>query len=202
MALTHDEDEQEPSQRKNLRRAYLHVSQVALTRDTVNILQWTQPGAGKRVPFSLSSRFILQLILVIHLGSHNTRRLYGEQEQEGARQPPTRCLPTECAGVTRAVRALFTKASEEGELLNILYSVVFGRTLKNEHLALGTILSTVGLAVLALGGGEKEAAPSSGKTTLEQVKESVKFNASSSEEEQLVDSIKKFIEDAEKEAKH
>ncbi|CCM02505.1 uncharacterized protein FIBRA_04607 [Fibroporia radiculosa] len=53
-------------------------------------------------------------------------------------------------------------------------------------------------------GGKKEAAPPPvpGKSALEQVKDSVKFTAGSSEEEQLMGSIKKFIEEAEKEAKH
>ncbi|KAH9924367.1 hypothetical protein B0H21DRAFT_151291 [Amylocystis lapponica] len=76
--------------------------------------------------------------------------------------------------------------------------VILGRAIKNEYLAIGTILGTVGLAV-SLSGGKKEAPAHSGKPTLEQVKDAVKFNASSSEEEEF---IKKFVADAEKEAKH
>ena len=59
-------------------------------------------------------------------------------------------------------------------------SVILGRAIKNEYLALGTIFGTVGIAMLATG-GKKEAAPPSGssKSTLESVKEAVKFNASS-----------------------
>ncbi|KAI0790332.1 hypothetical protein C8Q75DRAFT_806267 [Abortiporus biennis] len=77
--------------------------------------------------------------------------------------------------------------------------VIFGRAIKNEYLAIGTLLGTAGLAVASLSGGKKDAAAPSGKATLEQVKESVKINASSSEEEEF---IKKFIADAEKESKH
>lgn len=59
-------------------------------------------------------------------------------------------------------------------------SVIFGRAIKNEYLALGTILGTVGLAMSLTGGSKKEAhAPSGSKPTLAQVKDSVKVNASS-----------------------
>ncbi|KAI0635299.1 hypothetical protein C8Q77DRAFT_1107260 [Trametes polyzona] len=78
--------------------------------------------------------------------------------------------------------------------------VILGRAIKNEYLALGTILGTVGLTMLATG-GKKEAAPAA-KPTLEQVKDSVKVNASSKEEEDLMNSIKNFIAEAEKESKH
>ncbi|KAH9852513.1 hypothetical protein C2E23DRAFT_825896 [Lenzites betulinus] len=74
--------------------------------------------------------------------------------------------------------------------------VILGRAIKNEYLALGTIFSTVGLTLLATGG--KKEAPAA-KPTLAQVKESVKVNAGSREEE---DFIKNFIAEAEKEAKH
>ncbi|KAI0945368.1 hypothetical protein AcW1_001608 [Taiwanofungus camphoratus] len=76
--------------------------------------------------------------------------------------------------------------------------VIFGRAIKNEYLALGTILGAVGLGLLSTG-GKKEAPAGSGKQTTEQVKDTPKFNASSSEEEEF---IKKFVEDAEKESKH
>ncbi|KAI0342304.1 hypothetical protein BDW22DRAFT_1429158 [Trametopsis cervina] len=78
--------------------------------------------------------------------------------------------------------------------------VIFGRAIKNEYLALATLGAT-GLLATSLTGGKKEAA-APGKTTLEQVKETVKLNAGSSEEEQLMDSIKNFIAEAEKESKH
>ena len=55
------------------------------------------------------------------------------------------------------------------------HSVILGRAIKNEYLALGTIFGTVGLSMLAMGGGKKEAA----KPTLEQVKEAVPIHASS-----------------------
>jgi F-type H+-transporting ATPase subunit k len=53
-------------------------------------------------------------------------------------------------------------------------SVIFGRAIKTEYLALGTLLTTAGFTLKALGG--------SGDTkpkTVEQVKESVSLNASS-----------------------
>ncbi|KAI0711143.1 hypothetical protein C8T65DRAFT_647650 [Cerioporus squamosus] len=74
--------------------------------------------------------------------------------------------------------------------------VILGRAIKNEYLALGTIFGTAGLTMLAMGGGKKEAA----KPTLQQVKEAVPISASSREEEDLMDSIKKFIADAEKDS--
>lgn len=80
--------------------------------------------------------------------------------------------------------------------------VILGRAIKNEYLALGTIFSAVSIGMLASGGKKETPAPSAGKSVLEQAKESVKFNAGSSEEEQLMDSIKKFVEEAEKDAKH
>ncbi len=60
-------------------------------------------------------------------------------------------------------------------------SVILGRAIKNEYLALGTLLSTAGLTFASLGGSKKDAhAPSgSGKQSIEQVKESVKFSAGS-----------------------
>lgn len=77
--------------------------------------------------------------------------------------------------------------------------VILGRAIKNEYLALGTIFSAVSIGMLASGGKKETPAPSAGKSVLEQAKESVKFNAGSSEEEQF---IKKFVEEAEKDAKH
>ncbi|KAI8985026.1 hypothetical protein BD414DRAFT_418110, partial [Trametes punicea] len=75
--------------------------------------------------------------------------------------------------------------------------VILGRAIKNEYLALGTILGTVGITMLATGG--KKEAPASKPATLEQVKDSVKVSASSKEEEEF---IKNFIAEAEKESKH
>ncbi|OBZ77851.1 hypothetical protein A0H81_02426 [Grifola frondosa] len=74
--------------------------------------------------------------------------------------------------------------------------VIFGRAIKNEYLAIGTLLTTVGVTVLAMG-GKKETPVGAGKPTIAQVKDSVKINAGSSEEEEF---IKKFI--AEEEDKH
>ncbi|TFY64596.1 hypothetical protein EVJ58_g2525 [Rhodofomes roseus] len=77
--------------------------------------------------------------------------------------------------------------------------VILGRAIKNEYLALGTIATAVGIGLLSTGGKKEAAPPSTGKSPIEAVKETVKFNAGSSEEEQF---IKKFVEDAEKEAHH
>ncbi|KDQ60272.1 hypothetical protein JAAARDRAFT_125594 [Jaapia argillacea MUCL 33604] len=76
-------------------------------------------------------------------------------------------------------------------------SVIFGRAIKPEFLAIGTLLGTTVVAMSSMG-GKKEAAGQ----TIQQVKESVKIDASSKEEEDLFDSIKKFIADAEKDSKH
>jgi F-type H+-transporting ATPase subunit k len=58
-------------------------------------------------------------------------------------------------------------------------SVILGRAVKNEHLALGT-LGLTGLITYLSMGGKKEAAPPSGaKQSLQQLKDSVKIDASS-----------------------
>ena len=61
--------------------------------------------------------------------------------------------------------------------IRVISSVILGRAIKNEYLALGTLIGTVGLSVLAAGGGKKDAPAA--KPTLEQVKDSVKIDASS-----------------------
>jgi len=53
-------------------------------------------------------------------------------------------------------------------------SVILGRAIKTEYLALGTLFGTVGLS-MGLSGGSKDTKPK----TIEQVKESVGLNASS-----------------------
>lgn len=59
-------------------------------------------------------------------------------------------------------------------------SIIAGRVVKNEYLALGTLGLTGLLASMAMGGGKKEkAVPGNGKQTLEQVKDTVKIDASS-----------------------
>ncbi|KAG1803349.1 uncharacterized protein BJ212DRAFT_1285160, partial [Suillus subaureus] len=75
--------------------------------------------------------------------------------------------------------------------------VIFGRAIKTEYLTLGTLFATGG-AVYASLGGKKDSASSS-KPLAERVKEAVPINAGSSEEEQLMNSIKNFIAEAEKE---
>ncbi|KAA1473070.1 hypothetical protein DENSPDRAFT_822327 [Dentipellis sp. KUC8613] len=80
-------------------------------------------------------------------------------------------------------------------------SVILGRAIKTEYLALGTLLSTVGLSYLATAGGSKDKA-SAPKQTLQQVKDAVTFDSKSKEEEDLMSSIKNFIAEAEKDSKH
>ncbi|KAF8970370.1 hypothetical protein BDZ97DRAFT_1791040 [Flammula alnicola] len=70
---------------------------------------------------------------------------------------------------------------------------IFGRAIKNEYLALTVFGTTFGAAYLATRGGSKAQAK---PTTVQQAKESVPVNASSSEEEQF---ILNFIKEAEKE---
>ncbi|EEB95640.1 hypothetical protein MPER_05355 [Moniliophthora perniciosa FA553] len=78
---------------------------------------------------------------------------------------------------------------------------ILGRTIKNEYLALSVMGSAIGGALLATRGGKKEPVSSgSSKSVIEKVKESVPIAAGSSEEEQLIASIKNFIAEAEKEA--
>lgn len=59
-------------------------------------------------------------------------------------------------------------------------SLIFGRAIKNEHLALGVMFGTAGIAYAVMGGSKKQApAASSGKTLVEKVKEAVPINAGS-----------------------
>ncbi|KAI0251902.1 hypothetical protein BJV78DRAFT_1207610 [Lactifluus subvellereus] len=75
---------------------------------------------------------------------------------------------------------------------------ILGRAIKTEYLALGTLLSTVGLSYAAASGGSKDAKPIH-KQTLQEVKDSVKLDSSSKEEEEF---IKNFVAEAEKGSKH
>ncbi|KAF9072344.1 hypothetical protein BDP27DRAFT_1184492, partial [Rhodocollybia butyracea] len=77
---------------------------------------------------------------------------------------------------------------------------ILGRSIKNEHLVLTILGSVFGGAYLATRGGSKAKETVPTKTALEKVKEAVPLNAGSSEEEQLMDSIRKYIAEAEKEA--
>ena len=60
-------------------------------------------------------------------------------------------------------------------------SQILGRAVRNEYLALGTIISTAAIAFAATsGGGKKEAAPSKSiQETIQKAKEAVPFNAKS-----------------------
>ncbi|EIM82125.1 uncharacterized protein STEHIDRAFT_161471 [Stereum hirsutum FP-91666 SS1] len=80
---------------------------------------------------------------------------------------------------------------------------ILGQTVKTKWLSIGTLSATVAASYLAMSGESKPKQPASGaKQTLEQVKEAVTFKSSSSEEEDLMNSIKKYIAEAEQEAKH
>ena len=58
-----------------------------------------------------------------------------------------------------------------------MYSVIFGRSIKNEYLTLGTLF-TVGATVFALKGGKKDAVAAS-KPLTERVKDAVPIKAES-----------------------
>ncbi|KAI6104167.1 hypothetical protein F5141DRAFT_1127630 [Pisolithus sp. B1] len=74
--------------------------------------------------------------------------------------------------------------------------VIFGRAIKTEYLTLGTLFATGLLTYSSLGG--KKASPA-GKTVSERVNEAAPIKAASKEEEELMNSIKHFIAEAEKE---
>ncbi|KAF8229792.1 hypothetical protein L208DRAFT_1401516 [Tricholoma matsutake] len=74
--------------------------------------------------------------------------------------------------------------------------VILGRTIKNEYLSLGVLTSAIGGAWLATRGEKKAGARPIAGQSVQQVKESIPLNASSSEEEEF---IKHFISEAEKE---
>ncbi|ORY26470.1 hypothetical protein BCR39DRAFT_560509 [Naematelia encephala] len=69
---------------------------------------------------------------------------------------------------------------------------IAGRAIKNEYLALGTIFTTIGIAVAASGGDK---AKKSGPVPVE---EDANIVGSSKDEESF---IRKYVADAEKEAK-
>jgi len=78
--------------------------------------------------------------------------------------------------------------------LPVMSYLVFGRAIKNEHLALGVLTTAFGSAFLATRGGKSDK-PAAGMSP-QKAKETVPINAGSSEEE---DFIKNFIAAAEKE---
>jgi len=82
--------------------------------------------------------------------------------------------------------------------------VIFGRAVKNEYLSLATIIGAATVAYASMG-GKKEAPPAAGtslKETIQKAKAAIPLGAGSSEEEQLVDSIRKFVEEEEKKTAH
>ncbi|KAJ7713832.1 hypothetical protein B0H14DRAFT_3015772 [Mycena olivaceomarginata] len=71
---------------------------------------------------------------------------------------------------------------------------ILGRAVAKEHLSMGVLGSIAGF-VLYKNMGSKAGAPKS----VAEARQAVPINAGSSEEELLMDSIRKFIADAEKE---
>ncbi|GAW09973.1 hypothetical protein F5879DRAFT_714418 [Lentinula edodes] len=78
--------------------------------------------------------------------------------------------------------------------------VILGRAIKNEYITLGVLGSVFGGAFLATRGGSKQDTKAATPSIIEKVKEAVPLNAGSSEEEELMNSIRKYIAEAEKEA--
>ncbi|KAI6142789.1 hypothetical protein BKA82DRAFT_1000145 [Pisolithus tinctorius] len=74
--------------------------------------------------------------------------------------------------------------------------VIFGRAIKTEYLSVGTLVATGLLTYCSLGG--KKDASAAGKTISQRVNEAAPIKAASKEEEELFDSIKHFISEAEK----
>ncbi|KAJ7749303.1 hypothetical protein DFH07DRAFT_829192 [Mycena maculata] len=71
--------------------------------------------------------------------------------------------------------------------------MIFGRAVPKQYLSMATLGSIAGVFAYSRSGSA--AAPK----TVDEAKKSVPINAGSSEEEALMDSIRKFIADAEKE---
>ncbi|ADV19736.1 hypothetical protein I315_03892 [Cryptococcus gattii Ru294] len=72
---------------------------------------------------------------------------------------------------------------------------IAGRAIKNEYLALGTIISTIGIAVASSGGSDKAAASSAPVS----VSDDKTITGETPEEE---DFIRQFVAEAEKSEKH
>ncbi|KAJ7853763.1 hypothetical protein B0H13DRAFT_2060679 [Mycena leptocephala] len=71
--------------------------------------------------------------------------------------------------------------------------VIFGRAIPKQYISMAVLGSIAGGTIYARSG--KTAQPK----TVDEAKKAVPINAGSSEEEELMDSIRKFIADAEKE---
>jgi len=82
--------------------------------------------------------------------------------------------------------------------------VIFGRAVKNEYLSIATLVGAASIAFASMG-GKKEAPPTAGvslKETIQKAKEAIPLGAGSSEEAQLMDSIRKFVDEEEKKGAH
>ncbi|KAJ3757299.1 hypothetical protein EV360DRAFT_519, partial [Lentinula raphanica] len=81
---------------------------------------------------------------------------------------------------------------------------ILGRAIKNEYIALSVLGSVFGGAFLATRGGSKQEAKAATPSVIEKVKEAVPLNAGSRtglcELTQRMNSIRKYIAEAEKEA--
>ncbi|KAI5888599.1 uncharacterized protein SCHCODRAFT_02637178 [Schizophyllum commune H4-8] len=73
--------------------------------------------------------------------------------------------------------------------------VIFGKKIASEYISIAVLGGTAAIAMAASGGSKKDQP----KSLAEKVEKAVPISAGSSEEEQLMDSIKRFIEESEKE---
>ncbi|KAL1744167.1 hypothetical protein HDZ31DRAFT_64370 [Schizophyllum fasciatum] len=79
--------------------------------------------------------------------------------------------------------------------VGVLRTVIFGKKIASEYISLAVLGGTAAIAMAASGGSKKEQP----KSLAEKIEKAVPISAGSSEEEQLMDSIKRFIEESEKE---
>ena len=88
--------------------------------------------------------------------------------------------PTECVNSSSTIRnfAMMLMLLFRRRFFGLENSVVFGRAIKNEHLALGTFATAFGGAYFATRGGSKTAAAK--PKTVQEAKESVPISATSS----------------------
>ena len=127
------------------------TSDESRVKGQVRALRETPSGAHGRVPGSSGTRLLV--------------RSGPRQQPRPSRFPP--CLSAFSLSVYDAPGSEHVRSC----------SVILGRAIKNEYLALGTIFGAVGLSMLATSSGKNEAPAA--KPTLEQVKDTVKIGASS-----------------------
>lgn len=118
--------------------------------------------------------------VVVNVNVRNERKQWETKEQiQSCRSGVIASVPTGVSNSSQhlpSCPSLSHASSIRGSLFTDLFerSVILGRAIKTEYLALGTLFGTVGLS-MGLSGGSKDTKPK----TIEQVKESVGLNASS-----------------------